>query len=62
MRALLLDMGCRHDLSGEVEPFTKVIESLGGESVVVPLPGKLGLEIAARGERLAGFDDLQRVY
>lgn len=46
------------DLSGQVEPFAKVVESLGGEGVVVPLPGELGLEVATRGEGLAGLDDL----
>lgn len=58
MRALLLDVGCWHDFCGEVEPFTEVVESLRGEGVVVPLPGKLSFQVAAGGERLAGFDDL----
>jgi hypothetical protein len=37
-RALLLDVGLRNDLSGEVEPFAEVVETLGGEGVVVVLP------------------------
>lgn len=58
MRALLLDVRLGHDLSGEMEPFAEVVEALGGEGVVVPLPAELGLEVAAGGEGLAGFDDL----
>ena len=58
MRALLLDVGCRYDFGGEVEPFAEVVETLRGESVIVPLPGELGLEVAAGGEGLTGFDDL----
>lgn len=27
--------------------------------VVVPLPGELGLEVTARGQRLAGLDDIE---
>ena len=56
--ALLLDVGGGHDLGGEVEPLAQVVEAFGGEGVVVPLPGELRLEVAARGEGLAGFDDL----
>ena len=48
----------RDDLSREVEPFAQVVEPLGGEGVVVVLPGELGFEVAAGGEGLAGFDDL----
>ncbi len=58
MRALLLDVGCRHDLGGEMKPFTEVVEPFRREGVVIPLPGKLCLEVAARSEGLAGFDDL----
>lgn len=58
MAALLLDVGLRNNLSWEVEPFAEVVETLGGEGVVVPLPGELGLEVAARGKRLASLDDL----
>ena len=52
-RALLLDVGLGNDLGGEVEPFTEVVETLGGEGVVVPLPREAGLEVTARGQRLA---------
>jgi hypothetical protein len=37
-RALLLDVGLGNNLGGEVEPFTEVVETLGGEGVVVVLP------------------------
>lgn len=53
MRALLLDVRLGHDLSGEVEPFAEIVETLGGEGVVVVLPGEAGLEVAAGGQRLA---------
>lgn len=59
MRALLLDVRLGHDLGGEVEPFAEVVETFGGQGVVVPLPAELGLEEAARGQRLAGLDDLE---
>ena len=58
MCALLLDMGLWHNLSGEVKPFAEVVETLWGEGVVVPLPGELGFQVAAGGERLASLDDL----
>jgi hypothetical protein len=37
-RALLLDVGLGHNLSREVEPLAEVVETLGGEGVVVVLP------------------------
>ncbi len=55
---MLLDVGCRDDLSRDMKPFAEVIETLGSESVVVVLPRELSLEVAARGEGLAGFDHL----
>ena len=58
MGSLLLDMCCRDDLGGQVKPFAQVVEAFGGQSVVVVLPGELGLEIAARGKGLASLDDL----
>jgi hypothetical protein len=58
VRTLLLDVGCRHDLGGYVEPFSEVVEAFRGEGVVVPLPGELGFEVAAGGQGLACFDDL----
>ena len=42
-----------------MEPFAEVVESLGGEGVVVPLPRELGLEVAAGCKRLASFYDLR---
>lgn len=59
VRSLLLDVGGRNDLSGEVEPFAEVIETLGGQGVVVVLPRELSLDIAAGGERLASLDNEQ---
>lgn len=38
MRALLLDVCSGHDLGGQVEPFAEVVETFGGQGVVVPLP------------------------
>ena len=61
MRSLLLDVSLRNDLSWEVEPFAEVVETLWGEGVVVPLPGELGLQVAARGEGLASLDDLRNL-
>lgn len=59
MRALLLDVGSWDDLSGEMEPLAKVVETLWGEGVVVVLPRELGLDISAGGEGLASLDDVQ---
>ena len=47
MTALLLDVRGRDDLSWQVQPFAQVVETFGGQGVVVVLPGELGLEIAA---------------
>lgn len=57
MGSLLLDVGSRNNLSGEMEPFAQVVETLGGQGVVVVLPRELGLDIAAGVERLASLDD-----
>lgn len=35
VRALLLDVGSGNDLGGQVEPLAQVVETLGGEGVVV---------------------------
>jgi hypothetical protein len=59
VRALLLDVGLGHDLGGEVQPLAEVVKTLGGEGVVVPLPGELGLEVAAGSQGLASLDDLE---
>jgi hypothetical protein len=58
VRALLLDVGRRDNLSWQVKPFAEVVETFGGQGVVVVLPRELGLEVTARGERLASLDDL----
>jgi len=50
VRALLLDVGLRNDLSWKVQPLAEVVETLWGEGVVVPLPGELGLEVTAGGQ------------
>ena len=81
MGTLLLDVGGRDNLSGEVEPLTEVVKTLeskldnpsslsrlaiersqtylGGEGVVVVLPGELGLDIAAGVEGLEGLDHIE---
>ena len=51
-------MGGRDDLCGKMQPLAEIVEPFGCEGVVVPLPGELGLEVAARGKGLAGLDDL----
>lgn len=58
MRALLLDVRGGDDLSGEMQPFAEVVETLGGEGVVVVLPREPGLDEAARVEGLEGLDHL----
>ena len=55
MCALLLDVGLWNDLSGQVEPFAEVVETLRSQRVVVPLPGELCLCVAAAGEGLKGL-------
>lgn len=52
MSALLLDVRLGHNLSGEVEPLAEVVETLGGEGVVVVLPREAGLDVAAGVKRL----------
>lgn len=59
MGSLLLDVGSRNDLSGEVKPFAKVVETLGGQGVVVVLPRELGLDVAAGVEGLKSLDNEQ---
>ncbi len=59
MRPLLLDVGSRDNLGGQVKPLPEVVETLGGEGVVVVLPRELGLDVAARGQGLASLDDEQ---
>ena len=38
VRALLLDVSRRHDLSWQVKPFTEVVETLRSQGVVIVLP------------------------
>lgn len=57
MRSLLLDVCSGNDLGGEVEPLSEVVETLGGEGVVVVLPGELGLDVAAGVQGLESLDD-----
>lgn len=42
-----------------MKPFAEVVETLGGQGVVVVLPRELSLDIAAGGERLASLDNEQ---
>lgn len=56
---LLLDVGSRHDLGGQVKPLSEVVETLGGQGVVVPLPRELSLDVAAAGQGLQSLDDIQ---
>ncbi len=58
MGALLFDVGGWDNLGGEMEPFAEIIEAFRSQGVIVPLPRKLGLEIATGCKRLASFDDL----
>lgn len=44
-----------------MEPLAEVVETSGGQGVVVVLPAELGGEVAAGGERLSGLDDLLNV-
>jgi hypothetical protein len=54
----LLDVRRGDNLGGEMQPLAEVLETFWSERVVVVLPGELGLEVVARGEGLASFDDL----
>ena len=40
-------------------PLAEVVNALGGEDVVVPLPGELGLDEALGGQALHSLDDLE---
>ncbi len=52
-------VGSGHDLGGQVEELAKVLNTLVGEGVEVPLPRELGVDVAARGERLESLDNLE---
>jgi len=56
VRTLGLDVCLGNDLGREVEPFPEVVETFRGQGVIIPLPGELGLDIAARVEGLEGLD------
>lgn len=43
----------------QIVPFTEVVDTLGGEGVVVPLPGELRLDEALGCQTLHGLDDLK---
>ena len=58
MGTLLLDVGGGDNLSGEVEPLAEVVQTLGGEGVVVVLPREAGLDETAGVKRLESLDDL----
>lgn len=52
-------MGLRNNLRGEVEELSEVGKTLLGESVVVPLPRELSLDVALGVEGLHGLDNLE---
>jgi len=52
-------VGVGDDLAGKVEELPEVVQTLGGEGVVVPLPRELGLDESLGGQGLHGLDDLQ---
>lgn len=54
-----LHVGLRNNLRGEVEELSEVGKTLLGESVVVPLPRELSLDVALRVEGLHSLDDLE---
>lgn len=41
-----------------MQPFAEIIETFGGQGVVVVLPRELSLEVSAGSQGLAGLDDL----
>lgn len=48
-----------HDGRVTNAPFTEVVDTLGGEGIVVVLPRKLGLDETLGGQALQGLDDLE---
>lgn len=52
-------MGRVNDKMAEYAPLAEEVNALGGENVVVPLPGELGLHEALGGKALHGLDDLK---
>lgn len=59
MGSLDLDVGRWNNLSGEMEPFAEVVETLWGEGVVVVLPRELSLDISTGGQRLTSLDNVK---
>jgi len=49
----------RDDLVGEVQPLPEIVNTLRGQSVVIPLPRELGLDETPGGQALHGLDDLE---
>ena len=58
MRALLLNVRSRNNLSRKMKPLPQIIEALRGEGIIIVLPGKAGFNISAGSKRLASFDHL----
>ena len=54
----MLDVCGWDDFGRQVEPFSEVVKAFWSQGVVVVLPGELSLEVVARGQGLASFDDL----
>ena len=54
--------GGGHDLWGQVEIVTEVLDTLVGQAPVVVSPGKLLLHVAARLQGSQGLDDLNREH
>lgn len=40
-------------------PFTEILNALGGEDIVIPLPGELCLDVSLGGQTLKSLDDLE---
>merc|ERR1719354_745243 len=60
---LLLPLeGGWHNLRGEVEVITEVLDTLVGQGVVVVPPGELLLQVSLRDKGLAGIHDMQVGY
>lgn len=52
-------VGLGDNLGGQVQVLAQVVQTLGGEGVVVPLPRELGLDVSLGGKGLHGLDDLE---
>ena len=51
--------GSGDGISGDVEVFTEVVDTLVGEFVVVPLPVELHVDVASRMEGLHQLDNME---